>query len=131
MVPMIAGPALITEEEEKKSRRKKRIEERVKRLRSMGHSVNYVSAQEEFYPIALIAFTEQDLHTIRLSHQDPIVLKSQVDKAIIGRVLVDGGSSAEVLFWDTFQKIGLDEDMLVPVESPLVALTGLESFQRE
>ena len=27
-------------------------EERVKRLRVLGHSVNYVSAQEEFYPAA-------------------------------------------------------------------------------
>ena len=95
---MIAGPTLISEEKEKKSKQKKRIEERVKRLRSLGHSVNYVSAQEEFYPAAPIAFTEQDLHTVRLPHQDPLVVKLQVDKAILGRVLVDGGSSAEVLF---------------------------------
>ena len=58
MVPMIAGLALVNEEEEKKNKQKKRMEERVKRLRSLGHSVNYVSAQEEFYPAALIAFTE-------------------------------------------------------------------------
>ena len=70
------------------------MEERVKRLRSLGHSVNYVSAQEEFYPAAPIPFTEQDLHTIRLPYQDPLVIKLQVDKAILGRVLVDGGSSA-------------------------------------
>ena len=50
MVPMIAGPALVNEEEEKKSKQKKRMEERVKRLRLLGHSVNYVSVQEEYYP---------------------------------------------------------------------------------
>ena len=95
---MIAGPTLISEEKEKKSKQKKRIEERVKRLKSLGHSVNYVSAQEEFYTAAPISFTEQDLHTVRLPHQDPLIVKLQVDKAILGRVLVDGGSSAEVLF---------------------------------
>ena len=58
MVPIITGPTLVSEEEEKKSRQKKRIKERVKRLRSLGHSVNYMSAQEEFYPAVLIAFTE-------------------------------------------------------------------------
>ena len=58
---MIAGPALVSEEEEKKNKQRKRMEERVKQLRSLGHSVNYVSAQEEFYPAAPIAFTEQDL----------------------------------------------------------------------
>ena len=58
MVPMIVGPTLVSEEEEKKSKQKKRIKERVKRLRSLGHSVNYVFAQDEFYPATLIAFTE-------------------------------------------------------------------------
>ena len=58
MVPIIAGPALVSEEEEKKNKQKKRMEEMVKRLRSLGHLVNYVYAQEEFYPAAPIAFTE-------------------------------------------------------------------------
>ena len=114
----------------KKSKQKKRMEERVKRLRSLGHSVNYVSVQEEFYPAAPIAFTKQDLQTIRLPHQDLLVVKLQVDKAILGQVLIDGGSSAKVLFWDAFQKMGLDEQMLVPVESPLVAFNGTRVFPK-
>ena len=79
MVPLIAGPALVSEEEEKKNRHKKRTEERVKRLRTLGHSVNHVSAQEEFYHAFPIAFTKQDLYTVRLPHQDPLVIKLQVD----------------------------------------------------
>ena len=98
MVIIIAAPAMVSEEEKKKSKQKKRMEEMVKQLRSLGHLVNYVSAQEEFYPAAPIAFIEQDLHTVRLPHQDPLVVKLQVDKAILGRVLVDGESNAEVLF---------------------------------
>ena len=82
----------------KQSRQEKITKERVKRLRALGHSVNYVSVQEEFYPTAPIAFSEQDLYTVRLPHQDPLVIKLQVDQAILGRVLVDGGSSAEVPF---------------------------------
>ena len=61
MVPMIHGSIMVSEEEEKKNKQKKIMEERVKRLRSLGHSVNYVSAQEEFYPVAPISFTEHDL----------------------------------------------------------------------
>ena len=79
MVPMIAGPALITEKEGKKKKQNKKMEQRVKRLRSLGHTVNYVSAQEEFYPAAPIVFTEQDLQVVRLPHQDPLVVKLQVD----------------------------------------------------
>ena len=87
-----------------------------------------MSTQEEFYLAAPIAFIEQDLYTVRLPHQDPLVIKLQVDQVILGRVLVDGGSSAEVLFWDAFQKMGLDEEMLVPVENPLVAFNGTRVF---
>ena len=68
MVPIIAGLAIANAKKEKKSRQEKRTEERVKRLKALGHSVNYVSAQEEFYPVAPIAFTEQDLYTVRLPH---------------------------------------------------------------
>ena len=45
-------------------------------------------------------------------------------------VLVDGGSNTEVLLWDAFQKMGLDEDMLVPVESTLVAFDGTRVFPK-
>ena len=79
MVPMIVGPAIASAEEEKKSRQEKRAEERDKRQRALGHSVNYLSAQEEFYPVALIAFTDQDLYIVRLPHQVPLVIKLQVD----------------------------------------------------
>ena len=56
MVPIIAGPTIANTKEEKKRRQEKRTEERVKQLRALGHLVNYVSTQEEFYPIAPIAF---------------------------------------------------------------------------
>ena len=45
-------------------------------------------------------------------------------------MLVDRGSSAEVLFWDAFQKMSLDEKMLVPIESPMVAFDGTRVFPR-
>ena len=96
----------------------------------MGHSVNYVSAQEEFYPASPITFTEQDFQAIRFPYQDPLVVKLQVVKAILGWVLIDGGSSAEVLFWDAFQKMGLDEQMLVQAESPLVAFDRTKVFPK-
>ena len=43
MIPIIVGPAIAIAEEEKKSRQEKSTEERVKRLRELGHLVNYVS----------------------------------------------------------------------------------------
>ena len=65
-----------------------------------------------------------------LLHDNPLVIKLQVDQAILGRVIVDGGSSADVLFWDAFWKMGLDEKVLVLVESPLVAFDGSRAYPR-
>ena len=67
---------------------------------------------------------------MRLPHQDPLVVKLQVDKAILGRVLIDGRSRAKALFWDAFQKMGLEEQMLVSVENPLVAFDGTRVFPK-
>ena len=58
------------------------------------------------------------------------MVKLQVDKVILGRVLIDGGSSAEVLFWDASLKMGLDEQMLVLLESPLVAFDWTRVFPK-
>ena len=41
-------PALASEEEEKKNKQSKRMEQRVKRLRSLRHTVNYMSAKKNF-----------------------------------------------------------------------------------
>ena len=58
------------------------------------------------------------------------MIRLQVDQAIVGRVLVDGGSSADVLLWDAFQKMGLDKKVLVLAESPLVAFDGIRAYPR-
>ena len=79
MVPMIVGPAMVSAGEKKKSRQEKRMDERVKRLRALGHTFNYVSSQEKFYPATLTAFIEQDLYIVSLPHQDPLVIKLQVN----------------------------------------------------
>ena len=58
------------------------------------------------------------------------MVKLQVDRTILRRVLIDGGSSAEVLFWEAFQKMGLHKQMLVLAESPLVAFDGTWVFPK-
>ena len=81
------------------------MEQRVKRLRSLRHTVNYVSAQEEFYPAASIVFTEQDLQAVRLPHQDPLVVKLQVDETILGHVLIDVEAVQRFSFGMHFKKL--------------------------
>ena len=44
--------------------------------------------------------------------------------------MIDEGSSTEVLFRDAFQKVGLDEQTLIPAETPLVAFDGTRVFPK-
>ena len=54
-----------------------------------------------------VAFTLDDIKGIIYPHDDPLVVSLQISTAMVHRILVDGGSSANILFMDTFEKIGL------------------------
>ena len=43
---------------------------------------------------------------------------------MVNRVLVDGGSSADILFLETFDKMGLNRRHIRPSMQPLVAFNG-------
>ena len=47
---------------------------------------------------APIIFTDEYLATVKVPHADPLVIKLRIGDAIVSRVLVDGGSSSDVIF---------------------------------
>ena len=40
------------------------------------------------------------------------------------RVLVDNGSSVDILYYPTFQQMGIDRERLIPTNAPLVDFGG-------
>ena len=44
------------------------------------------------------------------------------------RVLVDNGSSADILYYLAFQQIGIDKARLIPMNAPLVGFGGIRVF---
>ncbi|XP_062085932.1 uncharacterized protein LOC133792037 [Humulus lupulus] len=60
-VPMIHGTMEPTLEQDEKTKYQRKMEEIVKRYRLLGHTVNFVNAEERCYPTAPITFTEEDL----------------------------------------------------------------------
>ncbi|XP_075665227.1 uncharacterized protein LOC142634862 [Castanea sativa] len=44
------------------------------------------------------------------------------------RVLVDNGSSADILYYPAFQKIGIDKERLVPTNAPVVGFGGTRVY---
>ena len=66
------------------------MEERVKRLKSLGHGVHHMSLRSTFFSAAPITFTKQDLSLVRFPHDDPLIIKLRIKDCVVSRVLVDG-----------------------------------------
>ena len=50
----------------------------------------------------LITFTDADFEGIEPNHDDPVVVKVEVANWLVCKVLVDQGSSVDILYWSTF-----------------------------
>ena len=74
----------------------------------------------------MITFTDEDAERIHHSHDDAIVITLLIVDYTTGRVLVDNGSSADILYYLAFQQIRLGRDQLRPVNSPLVSFGGMK-----
>ena len=59
-----------------------------------------------------IWFSDRDLDGVQLPHNDPLVFTLKLKNFLVQRVLVDPGSSSEILYHDCFKKLHLkDEDL--------------------
>jgi hypothetical protein len=71
-----------------------------------------------------ITFTEQDFKLKSTDHNDAMVIEVNITGWVIGKILVDNGSSADILFMKTFEKMSLSPHMLQPPEYPLLGFGG-------
>ena len=55
---------------------------------------------------------------------DSLVIKAHVADCWVRRILVDTGSSADIIFWECFEKMGLDRNLLRACTAPLTGFTG-------
>ena len=57
-----------------------------------------------------ITFSDFDMEGCQHPHDDPLVIRSVVDKTIVHRVLVDNGSSTDLIFEPAFDKMGIERE---------------------
>ncbi|KAK3003000.1 hypothetical protein RJ639_017899 [Escallonia herrerae] len=74
---------------------------------------------------ASLEFNDSDLEGVSLPHDDALVITLRVDAFQVKRILVDTGSSADILFEDVFLQMGISEDWVKPITSPLYSFTVL------
>ena len=73
-----------------------------------------------------ITFTDEDAIRIHHPHDDVIVITLLIADYTTRRVLVDNGSSTDILYYPAFQQMNLGRDQLRPVHSPLVGFGGMK-----
>ncbi|KAF3540867.1 hypothetical protein F2Q69_00022344 [Brassica cretica] len=55
---------------------------------------------------------------------DLLVIELTIRDIDVARVLIDTGSSADIIFKDTLEKMGIDQFEIVKYPSPLLGLSG-------
>ena len=71
-----------------------------------------------------ITFSYSYLEGCQHPHDDPLVIRAVVANKTIHRVLVDNGSSAEIIFALAFDKMGIGREKLEPVSTHLYGFSG-------
>jgi len=71
-----------------------------------------------------ITFTDEDFKAPNLDHDDPMVISIEIAEYGIGKVLADQGSSVNILYWKTFQRLNLSADLIVPYNEQVVSFLG-------
>ena len=69
---------------------------------------------------------DEDAARIHHPHDDAIIITLLIADYTARRVLVDNGSSADILYYPAFQQINLGRDQLHLVHSPLVGFGGMQ-----
>ena len=71
-----------------------------------------------------ITFLDSDMEGCQHPHDDPLVGRAVIAKKIVHRVLVDNGSSTDIIFTSTFDKMGIGRENLEPVNAHLRGFSG-------
>ncbi|KAK2435872.1 hypothetical protein QL285_020899 [Trifolium repens] len=77
-----------------------------------------------FPPAPDLSFSPKDATNIASHDDDPLVIQVQILNCDVKRVLIDSGSSADIMYWDAFKAMQLAGEQLQPYHGTLVGFTG-------
>ncbi|XP_028093100.1 uncharacterized protein LOC114293262 [Camellia sinensis] len=72
----------------------------------------------------VLAFSGKDLERIKTPHNDTLIVTFCVKDFDIKRILVDQGSSVEIMYYDAFKQMTLEDKDLAPITSPFIGFNS-------
>ena len=71
-----------------------------------------------------ITFSNSDMEGCHHPHDDPLVIRVVVANKTVHRVLINNGSSADIIFASAFDKMGIGREKLESVNTHLLGFSG-------
>ena len=76
----------------------------------------------------VIGFSKDDARRLHHPHDNALVVNLQIGDYNMHLVLVDNGSSMEILYYSVFQQMRIDREQLTPTNTPFVGFGGMKVF---
>ena len=76
----------------------------------------------------VIGFSEIDARHLHHPHDDALVVNIQVGDYNMHQILIDNGSSADILYYPAFQQMMIGKERLIPTNAPLVGFGGTKIY---
>ena len=76
----------------------------------------------------VIKFSEEDARRLHHPHDNALVVSIWVGDYNTHWVLVNNGSSANILYYLAFQQMRIDRERLVPMNTPFISFGGIRVF---
>ena len=71
-----------------------------------------------------ITFSDSDMEGCQHPHDDPLVIRAIVANKTVHKVLIDNGSSTDIIFASAFDKMLIRREKLEPVSTHLLGFSG-------
>ncbi|KAL0404551.1 UNVERIFIED_CONTAM: hypothetical protein Sradi_2095900 [Sesamum radiatum] len=96
---------------------------RKRHLRELRSSV-FMTTESDNRVREDITFSNEDTKRITFPHEEALVVSAIVSNTEVRRILINSGSSVDILFKETFRKMGMRREELMPRETILMGFEG-------
>ncbi|GFY98393.1 hypothetical protein Acr_12g0009340 [Actinidia rufa] len=88
-------------------------------VQSLPKKIKTVETERE-----CVTFFQADLERVQHPHSDLLVVQLRIGEYDVKRILVDTGSSVEVMYYDLFKQLNISQDQLKPARALLVGFNA-------